>query len=134
MTWMAMKVTARCQDRHRHQEFLVFLRQVTRAYPDVAPTWCWTTTPRTNTRRSRSGSRRTRACTSTSPHARIVDEHGRDLVLHGRTASHPPRLLPLRPRRHTSGPDLHRRLERPRPRFRSSEVGRVGLEPTTDGL
>ena len=29
------KVTARCQDRHRHQEFLVFLRQVTRAYPDV---------------------------------------------------------------------------------------------------
>ena len=28
------KVTARCQDRHRHQEFLVFLRQVARAYPD----------------------------------------------------------------------------------------------------
>src|SRR3954452_1095867 len=27
------KVTARCQDRHRHQEFLVFLRQVARAYP-----------------------------------------------------------------------------------------------------
>jgi transposase len=29
------KVTARCQDRHRHQEFLVFLRQVARAYPGV---------------------------------------------------------------------------------------------------
>jgi transposase len=29
------KVTARCSDRHRHQEFLVFLRQVARAYPDV---------------------------------------------------------------------------------------------------
>jgi transposase len=29
------KVTARCQDRHHHQEFLVFLRQVARAYPDV---------------------------------------------------------------------------------------------------
>ena len=27
------QVTARCQDRHRHEEFLVFLRQVTRAYP-----------------------------------------------------------------------------------------------------
>lgn len=27
-------VTARCQPRHRHQEFLAFLRQVTRAYPD----------------------------------------------------------------------------------------------------
>jgi transposase len=28
-------VTARCQGRHRHEEFLVFLRQVARAYPDV---------------------------------------------------------------------------------------------------
>jgi transposase len=27
-------VTARCQDRHRHEEFLVFLRQITRAYPE----------------------------------------------------------------------------------------------------
>src|SRR4051812_39761497 len=29
------RVTSRCQDRHRHEEFLVFLRQVARAYPDV---------------------------------------------------------------------------------------------------
>jgi transposase len=29
------KVTSRCQDRHRHEEFLVFLRQVARAYPAV---------------------------------------------------------------------------------------------------
>src|SRR3954453_13784213 len=29
------KVTSRCQDRHRHEEFLVFLRQVARAYPGV---------------------------------------------------------------------------------------------------
>src|SRR3954451_23234998 len=29
------KVTSRCQDRHRHEEFLVFLRQVARAYPRV---------------------------------------------------------------------------------------------------
>ena len=28
------KVTARCQRRQRHQEFLRFLRQVARAYPD----------------------------------------------------------------------------------------------------
>ena len=27
-------ITARCQPRHRHQEFLRFLRQVARAYPD----------------------------------------------------------------------------------------------------
>jgi len=29
------KVTGTCQPRHRHQEFLRFLRQVARAYPDV---------------------------------------------------------------------------------------------------
>ena len=29
------KITARCQSRHRHEEFLVFLRQVARAYPRV---------------------------------------------------------------------------------------------------
>jgi transposase len=29
------KVTSRCQDRHRHKEFLVFLRQVARAYPAI---------------------------------------------------------------------------------------------------
>ena len=27
-------ITARCQPRHRHQEFLRFLKQVARAYPD----------------------------------------------------------------------------------------------------
>ncbi|CAN5125802.1 hypothetical protein BH20ACT8_BH20ACT8_10580 [soil metagenome] len=30
------KVTNRCFDRHRHQEFLAFLRQVAKAYPRVA--------------------------------------------------------------------------------------------------
>ncbi len=29
------EITARCQPRHRHEEFLIFLRQVARAYPDV---------------------------------------------------------------------------------------------------
>src|SRR4051794_3985895 len=29
------KVTSRCQGRHRHEEFLIFLRQVARAYPGV---------------------------------------------------------------------------------------------------
>ena len=28
------QVTAACKPRHRHQEFLAFLKQVTRAYPD----------------------------------------------------------------------------------------------------
>jgi transposase len=29
------RITGRCQPRHRHQEFLRFLKQVARAYPDV---------------------------------------------------------------------------------------------------
>lgn len=29
------KITSRCQPRHRHEEFLVFLRQIARTYPDV---------------------------------------------------------------------------------------------------
>jgi hypothetical protein len=29
------KVTARCRSRHRHEEFLMFLRQVARTYPGV---------------------------------------------------------------------------------------------------
>jgi transposase len=29
------KVTGACKDRHRHQEFLAFLKQVARAYPDT---------------------------------------------------------------------------------------------------
>jgi DDE superfamily endonuclease len=28
-------VTAACQPRHRHQEFLRFLKQVAKAYPDI---------------------------------------------------------------------------------------------------
>jgi transposase len=28
------KVTGLCKDRHRHQEFLAFLKHVARAYPD----------------------------------------------------------------------------------------------------
>jgi hypothetical protein len=31
------KVTGHCLPRHRHQEFLRFLKQVARAYPDVQP-------------------------------------------------------------------------------------------------
>jgi hypothetical protein len=30
----AGKVTAACKPRHRHQEFLAFLKQVARAHPD----------------------------------------------------------------------------------------------------
>jgi len=52
------QVIAACKRRHRHQEFLAFLKQVTRAYRSASCTWSWTTTPPTSTPRSASGSRR----------------------------------------------------------------------------
>ena len=45
------KVTDACYQRHRHQEFLRFLKQVATAYPRVRYTWSATTTPRTSIRR-----------------------------------------------------------------------------------
>ena len=62
------QVTGACKPRHRHQEFLAFLKQVARAYPDraAAPGDGQLRRP-TSTPRSETGSRATRGSTSTSP-------------------------------------------------------------------
>jgi hypothetical protein len=49
------KVTDACFDRHRHTEFLKFLKQVARTYPRLSCTWWPTTTPPTNTPTSKPG-------------------------------------------------------------------------------
>jgi transposase len=54
------RVTGHCLPRHRHQEFLRFLRPSPGPTPTSSCTWSWTTTPPTSTPRSASGSRRTR--------------------------------------------------------------------------
>ncbi len=117
------KVTARTAPRHRHQEFLTFLRQLARAYPGVdlhlvmdnyaahkhAEVTAWlAANPRVHVHFTP-----THASWMIHPHPRLLDEHGRDLVLHRRTPSHPPRQLPIGPRTHPRHPGLHRRLERP---------------------
>ena len=49
-------VIAQHYRRHRHQEFLRFLKLIDSAVPKSwTCTWCWTTTPPTRPRRSRSG-------------------------------------------------------------------------------
>jgi hypothetical protein len=50
------RVTNRCAARHRHQEFLGFLKQLARTYPPAAAPWSATTTPPTSTPRSAPGS------------------------------------------------------------------------------
>ena len=47
------QVTDACYPRHRHQEFLRFLKKVAAAYPGRNCTWSATTTPPTSTLRSR---------------------------------------------------------------------------------
>ena len=64
------KITAdACYPRHRHQEFLRFLKKVAAAHPASSCTSCWTTTAPTSTPRSASGwrSRRTSGSPCTSP-------------------------------------------------------------------
>ena len=67
------KITAdACYPRHRHQEFLRFLKKVAAAHPAAGLQSCWTTTERTSTPKSASGSpgRRTSGSPSLHPDQR----------------------------------------------------------------
>jgi transposase len=110
------KVTAICQPRHRHQEFLRFLRQVARAYPEadlhlVMDNYAAHKHPAV------------RAWLAAHPritvHFTPTSASWMNLVevwfAGRRTPGHPPRQLPQRPRPHYQDPGLHRRLERPPP-------------------
>ena len=93
------KVTERCQPRHPHREFLVFLGQVARAYPDSGDGTGLHLVMDNDAAHKREKVREWAAHPrGLHPDPRLVDEHGRDLVLHGPTPNRPPRQLPLRPR------------------------------------
>jgi len=50
------EVVGECYKRHRHDEFLIFLKKLERPTPkDLASTSSWTTTRPTSTRRCRPG-------------------------------------------------------------------------------
>ena len=61
------RVEQACLPRHRHQEFLVFLRQVAKAYPRRKLHLWWTATPPTSTPRCGRGWPATRGSPCTSP-------------------------------------------------------------------
>jgi transposase len=68
------ELIGRCFSRHRHEEFLSFLKLIDREVPRAQPsTSSWTTTRPTNTRTWPNGCRSTSACTCTS-HPRAL--HG----------------------------------------------------------
>ena len=85
-----------CKPRHRHQEFLAFLKQVARAYPDrrAAPGDGQLRRPQAPRGQGLAG-RQPAGARALHPDPRLLDEPGRGLVLHHRTPSHPPRHLRL---------------------------------------
>lgn len=106
------------------QEFLAFLKQVARAYPNASCTWCG------QLRRSQThlgpkpaggeptdhGALRT--------HLRLLAEPGRGVVRHHRTPSHPPRHVRISQRTQRSHPRLRQRMERPLPPARLGQSRR----------
>ncbi len=110
------KVTDACYPRHRHEEFLAFLRQVARAYPRrtlhiVVDNYGTHNAP------GRPGLAGQASPDHPALHADVgvVAEPGGDLLLDHHPAGHPPRQLHLGPGPHHRDRDLHRRLERPLP-------------------
>jgi hypothetical protein len=73
-------VTDQCFQRHRHAEFLAFLKLVAKAYPRRQLHRCWTTTAPTPMPRSRPGWPSIRASTCTSPDLGELDEPGRGVL------------------------------------------------------
>ena len=115
------KVTAACKPRHRHQEFLAFLKQVARAYPDDGRQLHlvmdnYAAHKRVEVRDWLAANPRIHV--HFTPTSRVLAEPGRGLVRHHRTPGHPPRHLRLRQGPQRQDPRLHRRLERPLPPLR----------------
>ena len=109
------RVEQACLPRHRHQEFLAFLKQVAKAYPRESCTSCATTTPPTSTPPSRRGWPQPPDHPALHPDVGVVAEHGRDLLRDHHPPGHPPRHLQLRPRPDRGDQRIHQRLERTLP-------------------
>jgi transposase len=119
------RITGLCKNRHRHQEFLAFLKHVARAYPDgelhlVMDNYAAHKHPNVN------------AWLAGNPrlHVHFTPTSGSWLnllevwILHHRTQGHRPRQLPIRPRSHDQVPRLHQRLERPLPSIHLDQARR----------
>ena len=103
------KVTPVCQQRHRHQEFLAFLKHLARTYPDQElhlVTDNYAAHKRVEVRDWLPADPR-----PLHPDLRVMARPGRGLVRHHRTPGHPPRQLHLGQRPDDQDPRLHHRLE-----------------------
>ena len=93
------KVTDACLPRHRHQEFLRFLKQVAKAYPRVKLHIVVRQLrhPQTPEGAGLAGPQPADHA-ALHPDLRVLAEHGRDLLRHHHPPGHPPRQLRLRQR------------------------------------
>jgi hypothetical protein len=108
------KVTDACYPRHRHEEFLKFLKEVAKAYPRVKLHIVadnYARHPQTPCGQSLAG-QQPADHDALHPDLRVLAEHGRDLLRHHHPSSDPPRHLHQRQGPHRRHRHLHRRLER----------------------
>ena len=108
------KVTATCLPRHRHQEFLRFLRQVARAYPDqqlhlVMDNYAAHKHPRVKAWLAANPRIRVHFTPTSASWMNLVEVWFSIIE----RQAYPPRLLQQRPRPDRQDPRLHRRLEQP---------------------
>ena len=95
------KVTDACYPRHRHEEFLRFLKQVAKAYPrrKLHIVVRQLRHPQAPGRAGLAGEEPADHA-ALHPDQRVLAEHGRDLLRHHHPAGHPPRHLHQRQRPH----------------------------------
>ena len=110
------RVEQACLPRHRHQEFLRFLKQVAKAYPRVKlHLVCDNYATHKHPAVTAWLARNPRITLHFTPTSRIVAEPGGDLLRDHHPPSHPPRHLRLGPRADRGDHRVHRRLERTLP-------------------
>ena len=120
------QVTAALKPRHRHQEFLAFLKQIERTYRDVLDEdgepvelhLVMDNYAAHKHERQGVAEREPPVRRPLHPDPRLLDEPRRGLVRHRRAPGHPPRRVQVRQRPQHQDPRLHRRLERPLPPLR----------------
>ncbi len=110
------KITDACYPRHRHDEFLRFLRQVAKAYPRkrlhiVVDNYATHKHPEVQAWLDKNS----RDHAALHPDIRILAQHGGDLLRHHHPPGDPPWQLHQRQGPHNGHRDLHRWLERPLP-------------------
>lgn len=119
------KVTDACYPRHRHEEFLCFLKHLAKTYPRVqlhivVDNYAAHIHPAVQAWLAKNP----RIHDALHSDLEVLAEHGRNLLRHRHAASDPSRHLHKRQGPHRRDRELHRRLERALPALRLDQERR----------